>query len=147
MSEALPRIGVGVIVWRGDKFLLGRRLSGPGAGTWQLPGGRLEPNEGILSCARREVHEETGVEITDLQPGPWTEDRFEASGLRYLTVFVHARHAGGEPRALEPRKAAQWGWFSPQALPAPLFTPLQSLLRLDHHLLRPMPERDFQSRS
>jgi 8-oxo-dGTP diphosphatase len=147
MSEVLPRIGVGVIVWHEGQLLLGRRLTGPDAGSWQLPGGRLESNEGILSCARREVLEETGVTITDLQPGSWTEDRLGATGPRYLTVFVHARYAGGEPRALEPTKAAQWDWFSPQALPAPLFTPLQSLLQLGRHMLRPMPERRSRFRS
>lgn len=30
---------------------------------WYLPGGRLEPKENLISCAKREVYEETGYEI------------------------------------------------------------------------------------
>lgn len=137
MSGELPRIGVGVLVWRGEQLLLGRRLSRPGAGSWQIPGGLLEPNEDVLACARREVCEETGLQITELRPGPWTQDRLGPTGTCYLTLYVHARHAGGEPRVLEPLKAEQWAWFSPEALPLPLFEPLQSLLRYVTQPLRP----------
>lgn len=128
MSGALPRIGVGVLVWRGEQLLLGRRLSEPGAGSWQLPGGWLEPNEEVLACAQREVREETGLQVAELRPGTWTEDRLGKAGEHCLTLFVHARHTGGEPRVLEPLKAERWAWFSPEALPQPLFEPLQSLL-------------------
>jgi 8-oxo-dGTP diphosphatase len=131
MTEAMPRIGVAVLVWRRERLLLGRRLAGHGEGTWQLPGGHLEPQEDVLTCARREVREETGLGLDSLRPAVWTESVFPAVGLRYVTLFVLARHVHGDPRALEPEKSAQWGFFDPAALPAPLFSPLQSLL--EHH--------------
>ena len=50
-----PRVGVGVIVLREGRVLLGRRLGSHGAGTWQFPGGHLEAFERVEDCARREV--------------------------------------------------------------------------------------------
>jgi 8-oxo-dGTP diphosphatase len=136
MTGELPRIGIAVLIWREGRLLLGRRLSGQGAGTWQLPGGHLAPREDVLTCARREVREETGLEVESLAPAVWTENLFEQAGLRYVTLYVTAGRSRGEPRALEPHKAAQWGFFRPAALPTPLFAPLQSLLEAHPGLLR-----------
>lgn len=58
--------------------------------------------------------------------GPVTEDRFP-EGKHYLTTFVIAAAPEGEPRNLEPQKCDGWEWFGWDALPAPLFLPLQSL--------------------
>jgi 8-oxo-dGTP diphosphatase len=34
-----------------------------GAGKWNAPGGKVQPNETAEHCAIREVHEETGLEV------------------------------------------------------------------------------------
>ena len=34
---------------------------------WMAPGGKREHNEGLFECARREIKEETGLEITNLR--------------------------------------------------------------------------------
>lgn len=123
-----PYVGVGVIVVRGDRVLLGRRLASHGAGAWQFPGGHLETFETVDACARREVREETGLEVHDLRRGPYTEDLFPDAGKHYVTLFVTARSHTGTPRACEPDRAAEWGWFAWDALPEPLFTPILNLL-------------------
>lgn len=51
-----------VILTRGSEVLLIHRL-GDGSDDWVLPGGRPRPNETTAACARREVREETGLEI------------------------------------------------------------------------------------
>jgi len=58
-----PRVGVGVIVTRGDRVLLIRRVGVYGQGTWSTPGGHLEYGESPGACAIRETKEETGVDI------------------------------------------------------------------------------------
>jgi 8-oxo-dGTP diphosphatase len=121
-----PLVGVGVFVLDGDRILLGKRRGSHGAGTWALPGGHLEWGETVEACARREVLEETGLEIADVRPGPFTNDVFP-EGRHYVTLFVVARRAGGTLALLEPAKCERWETFAWEALPDPLFRPLATL--------------------
>ena len=58
-----PLVGVGVVVMRGGKVLLVRRGKPPREGQWSLPGGAQELGETVFEAGRREVREETGVEL------------------------------------------------------------------------------------
>jgi 8-oxo-dGTP diphosphatase len=122
-----PRVGVGVFVFRAGLILLGERRGAHGAGTWALPGGHLEFGESVEHCALREVHEETGLAITDVRPGPFTSDVFAVESKHYVTLFVLARSQSGAPRLLEPEKCAGWIWRAWSEFPTPLFAPLQTL--------------------
>lgn len=123
-----PLIGVAVIVLRHGKVLLGKRKSSHGAGTWQLPGGHLEFFESIEACGRREVFEETGLNIQNIRRGPYTNDIFEEEGRHYVTLFLIAEAAGGELTVKEPDKCEKWSWFEWAELPEPRFLPLANLL-------------------
>ena len=127
MNPAMPRVGVGAIVMRDGRVLLGRRIGSHGAGTWALPGGHLEFGESAAACAAREVREETGLEIDDITPAPYTSDVFASEGKHYVTLFVVARSEAGDPVTCEPEKCAGWQWFPWSALPNPLFQPLATL--------------------
>ncbi|MFO8050061.1 MAG: NUDIX hydrolase [Desulfosudaceae bacterium] len=129
MEQKIPRVGVGVIILRQGLVLLGKRLGSHGAGTWALPGGHLEFGETVARCAAREVREETGLAIQSITPGPYTSDVFPDEGKHYVTLFVVARAATGEPRILEPDRCAAWQWCSWSQPPRPLFPPLASLLQ------------------
>jgi 8-oxo-dGTP diphosphatase len=64
MSQARPTIGVGVIVLDGDRVLLVKRGKPPREGQWSIPGGKQEWGETVREAARREVLEETGLEVS-----------------------------------------------------------------------------------
>ena len=130
MAGADPqvRVGVAVIVTRGDRILLGQRKGAHGAGTWALPGGHLEFGESLEACARREVFEETGLRIDGIRRVDFTNDLFRAEGKHYVTLFVAADCGAGEPLLREPEKCARWEWFSGSSLPGPLFLPLRNFV-------------------
>jgi 8-oxo-dGTP diphosphatase len=122
-----PRVGVGVFVLRERRVLLGLRRGAHGQGSWALPGGHLEYAESVEACARREVAEETGIELGRLRAGPYSSDLFEAERKHYVTLFVLADWLRGEAELREPAKCSAWGWFEWESLPQPLFAPLMSL--------------------
>lgn len=57
------------------------------AGTLQCPGGHLEYGESFAECGKREVLEETGLEVGELKFLVATNDVME-EGKHYVTVFV-----------------------------------------------------------
>jgi 8-oxo-dGTP diphosphatase len=58
-----PIVGVGVLIQRGDKFLLIKRAANPDKGMWSVPGGLIEVGEKASDAARREALEETCLEV------------------------------------------------------------------------------------
>ena len=128
MSEH-PRVGVGVIVTRGDRVLLIKRKGVHGQGTWSTPGGHLEYGESPEGCAARETMEETGIDITNVRALGYTNDLFEESGLHYITLWMAGDHKSGEATVAAPYEASAVGWYAWDALPGPLFLPLRNLIR------------------
>ncbi len=120
MEQARPNVGIGIIIVRDGKILLGKRLKGHGAGNWQLPGGHLEFGETFEDAARREVEEETG--LTDLViEGPVSLYNERDYGKHYVNIGMFARSGSGEPYAAEPDKASDWSWHDPDNLPEEIF--------------------------
>src|SRR3989338_1919081 len=62
-----PMVGFGVMVQKGGKVLLGKRKGAHGTGEYAWPGGHLEFGESITACAKREVREETGMDIKNVR--------------------------------------------------------------------------------
>lgn len=123
------RVGVGVILMRGTKILMGKRKGSHGAGTYSVPGGHLEFGETVGTCAKREVLEETGIVVHDpvFQAG-YTNDHFEEEGKHYATLFVASRFNEGEAQNLEPEKCEGWDWYDLAELPEPLFMPFKNYM-------------------
>jgi 8-oxo-dGTP diphosphatase len=121
MESETPRVkvGVGVLILKEGKILLGKRKNAHGAGEYAGPGGHLEFGETIEACAERETAEETGLKIKNI--------RFLAmSNLiwpsrHYVDIGVVADWAEGEPQLLEPHKCEGWDWYDPADLPENTF--------------------------
>ena len=58
-----PIVGIGVVVLASNKVLMIRRAKPPRQGQWSLPGGAQELGETVFDAARREVLEETGLDV------------------------------------------------------------------------------------
>lgn len=130
MSDYLrPKVGIGVLIRRDGKILMGKRKGAHGSGSWAPPGGNLDFGEEVESAARREVLEETGLKIQDIRFLTITNDIFKEENKHYITLWMMGEYISGEPKVLEPDKCEAWEWFSPNMFPSPLFIPLQNLLR------------------
>jgi 8-oxo-dGTP diphosphatase len=124
-----PLIGIGVFVKKENKILLGlRRSETHGDGEWSLPGGHLEEGESFEDCCRREVLEETGLSITNIQKEGFTNDLFPEAGLHYVTLYFSADYADGKLTNREPHKCELWQWFSYGDLPEPLFCGIKDII-------------------
>jgi len=95
-----PIVGVGAVVVDGDRVLLIRRGREPMKGQWSLPGGALEIGETLVDGVRREVREETGLEV---EPLALVEvlDRIARDGegrvqFHYVLLDYLCRVTGGE---------------------------------------------------
>ena len=76
---ARPVLGAAAVVIHDGRVLLIRRGKAPDAGEWSIPGGAVELGESVEDALRREIREETGLEI--------------AVG-RFLEVFERVEHDG-----------------------------------------------------
>lgn len=132
MEDKPVRVGVAVILFNKDNYiLLGKRKGSHGAGTWSLPGGRMEYNEKPHVTASREVKEETGISIG--VPAIWEVHPFNSciiEGQHWVTLLfsrsLTALHKQ-EPIVMEPDKCEEWKWFDRFLLPSPLFPPFKDL--------------------
>lgn len=85
-----PVVGVGAVVVRDRRALIIKRAHEPRKGEWSLPGGLLELGESLHDAVRREIKEETTL---DVAVGPIIETfdrvhRDEAGRIRYHFVIV-----------------------------------------------------------
>lgn len=126
-STSQVRVGTAVILRDAEgRLLLGLRKSAHGQGTWSFPGGAVDFGESPMEAARREVMEETALEVGEVMvhPGvPYVNTHFD-NGSQWITLYFVAQYIGGEPRVVEPEKCERWEWFAPDQLPSPLFEPL-----------------------
>jgi len=61
--ERRPAVAVGAVAMQDGAILLIRRGQPPAEGRWSLPGGRVEWGESLGDALRREVEEETGLQV------------------------------------------------------------------------------------
>lgn len=88
----------------------------------------MEFGETPEQAAAREVQEELGITLSDIKFRCITNDVFEAYEKHYVTIWMEALIASGEPELRAPYEESEIGWFTWDSLPQPLYLTLQHLL-------------------
>lgn len=118
---------VATLVFDNDKILLGRRFTDNQFMGWQCPGGYLHQEEGIEQAARRHCLQKAGIEISDLYPGPYSNNIF-SDHSHTVTLYTIAEAHRIQNQKLYESEQAQWDWFGYNELPEKLFLPLYNVL-------------------
>jgi 8-oxo-dGTP diphosphatase len=110
-----PRVGVGIVLQRGDEVLLVKRGRAPALGQWSLPGGAQELGETAEACARRELFEETGLHAGPVHMIAHVDSIHKDSAGRiqyhYTILDFAAHYVGGE--AIAGDDVTELAWAHP----------------------------------
>jgi 8-oxo-dGTP diphosphatase len=118
--EHKPKVGVGVMILKEDKVLLGKRKGSHGEGEYAFPGGHLEHMESFEECARRETKEECGIEIQNIR-FQFLANVTKYAPKHYVHIGLVVDWKNGEPEVLEPEACESWNWYEMDNLPEPMF--------------------------
>jgi ADP-ribose pyrophosphatase YjhB (NUDIX family) len=109
-------LGVGALIVKDGRILLVERGQEPLKGYWSLPGGAVETGEYLETAVRREVREETGLDVDVLCRFEIFERiMLDPSGqpeYHYVLVDYLCQPAGGTLGAAD--DASKVGWFTPE---------------------------------
>jgi 8-oxo-dGTP diphosphatase len=107
-----PFLGVGALILEDGKILLVERGKEPLKGFWSIPGGIVETGEKLVEAIRREVVEETGL---DVEPYSMFEifERMIPDGegkpeYHYVLIDYLCRRIEGEPVAASDVSRVEW---------------------------------------
>lgn len=103
-------IGVGGLLFnRQNQVLLIKRNKPPSQGLWSVPGGKLEAGEGLTECCRREIREETGLDVNVLSLIAVVERRVENFHYVIVDFLVELRdECANTPSAASDVTEARW---------------------------------------
>ena len=132
--QGIIKVGIGVMLLDGGKVLLGHRAANKKdtggiyeTDCWTLPGGKQEYDETFFEGAKREVKEETNLDIDKLELFGAVDDI--QPDRHYITMHVIARDFTGEPKVMEPDKEDEWRWFPLNELPDNLYSPSEKFIK------------------
>jgi len=128
MPGSYPRVGVGGVVMEDGKVLLLLRQKEPEAGTWSLPGGRVEFMERLEDAVVRELREELGITVEVESLVCVTNHIVPDENAHWVSPAYRVRRISGVPQNLEPGKTAAVEWFSLSNLPVNLSISARSAL-------------------
>lgn len=112
------QVAVGIIRRDGDIFLAQRSASSYMANRWEFPGGKIEADETPVQALRRELLEETGIEVVNATPYDTVDHTYD--DLRVTLHFFIVDGWKGEPYG---REGQPQRWVPQQELQAEEFPP------------------------
>ncbi|SHF92307.1 ADP-ribose pyrophosphatase YjhB, NUDIX family [Desulfacinum infernum DSM 9756] len=98
-----PMVGVGATVFEDDRVLLVQRGREPSLGKWSLPGGLVKLGESLEEAVRREVEEETGLQVRPVDLVACLDrvlrDEDQRIAYHYVLLDFLCEVVSGTPRA------------------------------------------------
>jgi mutator protein MutT len=113
-------VGGGVLIFnkKGEVLLLKRgKKSKNEAGWWCKPGGAVHYGETAEKAMKREVREETGIEIKIWGLLPHVDQFLPKEKQHWMALNFLADIKSGEPKIMEPEKCDEMRWFDIKKLP------------------------------
>ncbi len=104
----LFHVHVDAIVRRGEEILIMKRAMGAMTGAWYIPGGSLEENESPEDGVRREIREETQLEVESVRLFRVWEYRQDESTPAVSITFICDVAPDAKPQINEEHSAARW---------------------------------------
>ena len=90
--EIKPQIGTAVFIFHDKKILLSKRISTHENAKFGVPGGKLDFGEDVEACIRREVREETKLELKDVVALPMVSNNiYKKEGLHFICFWFVAQ--------------------------------------------------------
>jgi len=132
-----PKVGVGIMVFKDNKVLLGKRNDDAekassdlhGEGTWTMPGGKLDFKETVKEGAVRELLEETGAKVdADKLKVISVADEIVPDN-HYVTIGFLCEDFEGEAKVMEPEEITEWKWYNLDNLPEKVFPPSAKMIK------------------
>jgi 8-oxo-dGTP diphosphatase len=103
-----------MVLIENGKILLIRRAREPFKGEWAVPGGRIEDNETAGQCLKREMKEETGLDVEPIKlTGIYSDPGRDPRGIIAAAFLV--KRIGGQVNAGD--DAGEARWFDLSGLP------------------------------
>ena len=139
MTPSLPAaitVGVAGVIWnKQGQVLLIRRRNPPRAGHWSLPGGRVERGERLEDALRREIREETGLEVEILGLAGVAEivDATPLGGAGHYVLIDYGARALAD-RAVAASDAMDATWFERASLPPDLWEETRRMIHTSARL-------------
>jgi ADP-ribose pyrophosphatase YjhB (NUDIX family) len=129
-------VGIGVMLLKADKILLGLRNPDPkkaeselhGEGTWTMPRGKINFGEKWEDAAYREVFEETGIKIDKKKLEIVCVNDDILPEVHFVTLGLLCKYFEGEPQVKEPEEILEWKWFKLDDLPENIYIPSKKII-------------------
>ncbi|MBI9082222.1 MAG: NUDIX domain-containing protein [Desulfobacterales bacterium] len=115
-KERRPFVGVATIVVKNSKILIGESCGkGSGFFYYGVPGGHLENNESLIQCAKREVSEEAGILIDNINLISVYDFYRKEKNRSYVTIGMKADWFSGIPHDHDDECSFRknWQWYLP----------------------------------